>query len=306
MKYMHKTQPKNQYILFIDESGKSKISDIGDKFLLSGVIIEKELHNSLSNFIVSLKCKNDIPSDVNIHAYDLFEKEEIKDIKLNTKQIDYFFDHFIYLTRGTDMKCILYEVDKKFLVDKVKRRAKELNVSEKVLFRYLKSKNLHDILYEILTAKMILEFGKFLEKMNATGEVMVESRRQDDGAVLKGFMLATEGGHYMKNNYHKNYSNSSFERITTLSFQNKKGLSFGLELADLFAWAKWNSIDLKIKPKSKAKEKRIISKIKEVVKVLSDHKVKTPEKVSITSSSVVGGVRVSEFINRLNEYRIVD
>jgi hypothetical protein len=40
-----------------------------------------------------------------------------------------------------------------------------------------------------------------------------------------------------------------------------------------------------------------------VIKILSDNKIKAPEKVSITSSSAVGGFRVSKFINSLSEYK---
>lgn len=300
---MNKQGTKKQYILFIDESGKSKLSDIGDRFLLSAVIIERDLHYALSSFMISLKCKNNIPSGVNIHAYHLFEKEEVKNVKLKNKEIDYFFEHFIHLVRGTEMKCILYEADKKTFVDKIRKKAKSVNVTEKAITKYLQSKRDHDILYEILTARIIMQFGKFLEEENATGEILVESRRQDDGAVLDGFMLATEQSKYLKNKNYKSYSNSSFNRITTLSFQNKKGLSFGLELADLFAWAKWNSSDLQKKPKSKAKEMRIKNKIKEVVSILANHKIKVPEKISVNTTSAVGGFRVSEFIKSLKDYK---
>lgn len=253
--------------------------------------------------MISLKRKNNIPTDVNIHAYDLFEKEEVLHVNLKNSEINYFFEHFIHLVRGTEMSCILYEVDKRPFVEKINKKAQKTNSTEKAIFRYLKTKGNHDILYEILTAKIILEFGKFLDKEDAIGEIIVESRRQDDGAVLGGFMLATESSKYIKNKHYRCYSESAFKRITTLSFQNKKGLSFGLELSDLFAWAKWNSNDLQRKPVSKAKEKRIKDKIKKVVEVLKDHKVKAPEKVIITSSSAVGGYRVSEFINYLNEYK---
>ena len=51
---------KKKYVLFIDESGKSKLGDTGDKFLLSSVIIEKSLHEALSSFMISLKRKNNI------------------------------------------------------------------------------------------------------------------------------------------------------------------------------------------------------------------------------------------------------
>lgn len=293
----------NNYILFIDESGKSKLSDTDDKFLLSAVIIEKDLHFSLSNFLVSLKRKNGIPIDVNIHAYDLFEKEKILDVKLKHKEINYFFDHFIHLVRSTEMECLLYEVDKRPFIDRVKKKAKSKKVTEKAIIKYLQNKGNHDILYEIITAKIILYFGKFLEDKKATGEVLVESRRQDDEAVLKGFILATERSKYYENKHFKCYSKSAFNRITTLSFQNKKGLSVGLELADLFAWAKWNSINLQKPSKSKAQEKRVKCKIEEVVDVLANNSVKKPEKVSVTSSSAVGGFRVSEFINSLKDYK---
>ena len=297
---------KKKYVLFIDESGKSKLGDVGDKFLLSSVIIEKNLHEALSGFMISLKRKNNIPTDVNIHAYDLFEKEDVSDVNLKNSEINYFFEHFIHLVRGTEMRCILYETDKRPFVERINKRAKKTNSTEKAIFRYLKSKGNHDILYEILTAKIILDFGKFLHKEDAIGEVVVESRRQDDGAVLGGFMLATERTKYIKNKNYKYYSESAFNRITTLSFQNKKGLSFGLELSDLFAWAKWNAGGLQKKPESKAKEKRITDKIKEVIKVLIDHKVKALEDVTITSLSAVGGYRVSEFINYLNEYKKIN
>ncbi len=66
---------KDRYILFIDESGKSKFSDIGSHFLLSGLIINRDLHTALSHYMISLKEKSDIPTDENIHAFDLFENE---------------------------------------------------------------------------------------------------------------------------------------------------------------------------------------------------------------------------------------
>lgn len=116
-------------------------------------------------------------------------------------------------------------------------------------------------------------------------------------------MLATERTKYFENKNYKCYSESAFNRITTLSFQNKKGLSFGLELSDLFAWAKWNSKELQKKTESKAQEKRIKSKIKEVVSILKDHKVKASEVISIRKTSAVGGYRVSEFIKSLKEFK---
>ena len=71
-------QRQNNYILFIDESGKSQLSDDHAGFLLSGLILDKDLHAALSSYMVSLKEKSGIPTDENIHAFDLFEGEREK------------------------------------------------------------------------------------------------------------------------------------------------------------------------------------------------------------------------------------
>jgi ERCC4-related helicase len=169
---MNNFTTKKKYTLFIDESGKSKLSDQGDRFLLSGVIIENDLHQALSNLMLSLKNKNNIPTNTNIHAYDLFEKEEVLGAKLKNKEIIYFFEHLIHLIRGAEMKCILYEADKKPFRDRIERKSQKTQKTEKAIHKYLKSQGDHDILYEVLTAKMILEFGKFLEKEQAHGEII--------------------------------------------------------------------------------------------------------------------------------------
>ena len=153
-----------KYYLFIDESGKSKLSDGGDRFLLTGVIIEKELHDALSGVMLSLKHKNNIPSNTNLHAYDLFEKEIAYGVRLKNKDINYFFEHLVHLIRSAEMSCVSYEANKQFFIQKIAKRAIATNSTEKSIHNYLKLKKDHDILYEILTAKIILQFGKFLEE----------------------------------------------------------------------------------------------------------------------------------------------
>ncbi|MBU1256730.1 hypothetical protein KKA49_03525, partial [Patescibacteria group bacterium] len=71
---MHK---KETYVLFFDESGKSKIVDIGNHFLLCGLVINKDLHMALSSYMISLKNKSGISVSKNIHDFDLFENEKI-------------------------------------------------------------------------------------------------------------------------------------------------------------------------------------------------------------------------------------
>lgn len=291
------------YILFIDEAGKSKLSDIGDNFLLCGVVLNKSLHTALSSYMISLKKKNGIPSLTNVHAFDLFESEKLIANKIKKKQIDNFFEHFTHLITGSELQCFLYETSKAPFLSRVKKVAKSEKTTERAVNHYLVRNGVHDILYEILTAKIILDFGKFLEDRDAQGEVLVESRRQDDGAVMRGFMMATEGSNYRDNHYCEIHAKSSFERITTLSFQNKKGLSFGLEVADLFAWAECNNPSLIRSYKSRAKEERIKKRVKETIKIITQNKIKRPKRVNLSKTSIVGGSRVSKFINLLREYR---
>jgi hypothetical protein len=87
---------------------------------------------------------------------------------------------------------------------------------------------------------MILEFGHFLESKKAVGEIIAESRRWDDEATLRAFVDSTNTSKYLDGTNYKIWSQYSFNRIHSLTFQNKKGLSFGLEVADLFAWANFN------------------------------------------------------------------
>ena len=78
---------------------------------------------------------------------------------------------------------------------------------------------------------MILEFGYFLEQHKAVGEVVAESRRQDDEATLRAFVDSTNSSRFEEGTIYKTWSQYSFNRIHSLTFQNKKGLSFGLEIA---------------------------------------------------------------------------
>ncbi|MEK6877026.1 MAG: DUF3800 domain-containing protein [Thermoproteota archaeon] len=247
----------NNYILFIDESGKSTLTDAERYFLLSGLIINKDLHTALSSYMISLKNKSDIPIDENIHAFELFEDERRKvrnqegKVKKNDEgdiiyeEIPYhginkFFDRLSSLIDGIDMEYIIFRADKEPYKKLIKNVARKQNSTEKAVIHYLQRNDLDDILYESLARKMILEFGHFLEKEDAQGEVIAESRWQDDDAVLRAFVSATNESTYQRRTRYKSWARSSFKRIHSLTFQNKKGLSFGLEIADLFGWAHFN------------------------------------------------------------------
>lgn len=302
LKDMAKT---DNYILFIDESGKSKLSDQGDHFLLCGLIINKDLHSALSSYMVSLKEKSGIPTDENIHAFDLFENEKVKGNHHKFIHIDTFLKRLCMLVQGLDLKCIIVRIKKDDYKKLITKRAKRLNMSERTITNILKKNDLHDFLYEALARKLILEFGHFLEQEDAHGEVVAESRRQDDDAVLRAFIDSTQTSKFKEGTTYHLWSRQSFKRIYSLVFQNKKGLSFGLEIADLFAWAHFNTHHGKARTfKSVAKNKRIDSRLHKVNETMKETLMKNKvEDISNIKLKNLAGDRVSKFTELLRSLK---
>lgn len=289
------------YILFLDESGKSKLSDPSDSFLLCGIVIDQDLHFALSNYMVSLKGKSNISAEENIHAYDLFENEKVRDRFLKKGDIEEFFNRFCMLIQGAEIQCWTVRVKKGEFQQMVRKAAKRIGWSEKRVLNYLKQEGLHDFLYEALSRKLILEFGHFLEKQDAVGEVIAESRRWDDHAVLQAFVDSTDSSKFEEGTHYHSWSKYSFRRLHSLVFQNKKGLSFGLEVADLFAWAHFNNHHgLARTYKSSAKEKRIRTRLKRVDEVMKKTLIKDGvEEMTTTKIKSVAEDRVSKFTDIL-------
>lgn len=305
----------DSYILFIDESGKSQFSDSGNNFLLSGLIINKDLHSALSNYMVSLKEKSDIPIDENIHAFDLLENEKRRIRRTGGgtiyKRIPYtkinaFFLKLCSLIEGADLKSLIFRIKKERYSKKIRSTALKHGVSERAIISYLKNKDLEDFLYESLARKLILEFGHFLETENAHGEIIAESRRENDGAVLRAFIASTNKLTFSEDSHHyRNWAENSFKRIHSLTFQNKRGLSFGLEIADFFGWAHINKMYGRGFPVSSiAKSKRIEVRIGTANKLLTSSIYKKKlEDITQTKLITIAGDLVSEFTEALVQYR---
>ncbi|MBU1457202.1 hypothetical protein KJ845_00655, partial [Patescibacteria group bacterium] len=178
---MHK---KETYVLFFDESGKSKIVDIGNHFLLCGLVINKDLHMALSSYMISLKNKSGISVSKNIHDFDLFENEKINGKRIKISKIDTFFERLLRLVEGSDFECFVLLIDKKPYIKKMEKASRRKNVSLGAIGKYLKRNQAHDFLYEILAKKLFLRFGNFLYAEDSVGEIVAESRRWDDHATL--------------------------------------------------------------------------------------------------------------------------
>lgn len=298
------------YILFIDESGKSKLSDTtgNGRFILSGVIMDKNLHLALSDYMISMKEKHALSTYENLHAFDLFENEKAKrGEKLKVGQIEDFFLKFHNLIQGVEMYSILLRIDKRNFQKQISKKARQLNVKEERLGKELRKQDLHDFLYESLARKMILEFGHFLSEKDAFGEVVAESRRQDDDAILRAFIAATGASKYQEGTLYNAWSKQSFEHIHSLTFQNKKGLSFGLEVADLFSWGHFNSHYGLSRPYKKAKNNRISNRLKLVETNIKSFLLKGKcEDITKAKLETVAGDRVSRFTKFLENFSFGD
>ncbi len=311
---MYKTE---KYILFIDESGKSKLSDQGDIILLCGFVINKDLHTALSSYMVSLKENSKISPAQNIHAFDIFE-DEFKNLNKRVRrekwvtysQIDTFFERLNHLLQGTEMQYLTVQLDKTIFQSKIEKRAKKLGITGKPIIKALKKAGLQDFIYEGLARKLILEFAHFLEQKDAQGEIIAESRRNDDTAVLNAFVDATQTSKYEEGTVYNAWSKQAFSRIHSLTFQNKRGLSFGLEIADLLAWTTYN---LQCGRKnchkySDAHNRRVdvrLESIKTLIEKSDTCLLKKRGWDAITEAKfkTVAGDRVSEFTKVVNEYK---
>lgn len=300
------------YILFIDESGKSKLSDYGENFLLSCIIINKDLHAALSSYMISLKERSHIPADENTHAFELFEDEKMRDRasrgikkRIPYAKIDALFRKFSSLIEGADMQSLVFRINKTFYKNLIIKTAQRRKVTERAVVNYIKRNGFDDFLYEALARKAILEFGHFLEGEDALGEVMAESRRQDDHAVLRAFISATNESTFRAKSRYQSWAKNSFKCINSLTFQNKKGLSFGLEAADLFGWTHLNIMYGRSYPiDSHAKIKRVEQRLKTVNRIMLTFLKKKSEDITRSKLKSVAGDRVSKFIEVLKEYRI--
>lgn len=94
------------------------------------------------------------------------------------------------------------------------------------------------------------------------------------------------------------------KRIHSLTFQNKKGLSFGLEIADLFGWAHLNiQYGRRYPIKSKTKAERVESRLLKIDRIMGGFYKRRPEDISKSRVKTISGDRVSEFTKKLNDYK---
>jgi hypothetical protein len=153
-----------------------------------------------------------------------------------------------------------------------------------------------------LATKTILEFSRTLQEKNCSGTIIAETRNYNDEALIRGFKTATDKNKFEESSPDYKNAKQAHDLIYGIGFENKFGLSYGLEIADLFAWAKTNeTVVLRHKEYSKAKLNRITNRIKSVIKILKDN---DQNKVQILNNrNKLVKDRVSKAIKNLDNYK---
>ena len=219
-----------KYNLYIDELGIANLCDYSSRFfLLAGIVIEDKTTDELSSYFKYIKRRYSLPEEKNFHAVGLFE----------TRTSDFYLSHSL---------CKKFCVSVSEFIETSPIHIWLLRVDKRVLRTLLKMpqsyqfkgsrehKEDKDIGYEILSRKMFFEFARFLKDESAHGAIIAESRQGADYHLLKTFLQCKEPTQFNHNSRLQKYAQWLRGRVFSICFENKRGLSAGLEIADLVSY----------------------------------------------------------------------
>jgi hypothetical protein len=220
------------YNLYLDESGTANINDYRDTFfVICGIIIEKQYDHDLTSYFTFLKKRYGIQESVNFHAAEFFETREnslfnnISDGK--AEEFCFSLGEFI---KTIPLKIIAHAVRKDIVRTLVKIPEKYSMTAKRVNIEDI------DIAYEIIIRKMMFEFASHLVAKDALGAVIAESRRESDRILLQAYVESQEPFRFKEKPYYYEISDETRKRISSVCFENKRGLTGGLEIADICSY----------------------------------------------------------------------
>ena len=241
-----------QYILFIDESGKPDLDNLSYKnFLLSGVAIPKAELNNIEGYLTFIKRVHQLPNKP-LHSYDILENPYAK-TRLSISKSKEFINSMCEFISLVPIEILLCTTNKSRFIKK--------HMIKNSIFKGSKeNKAKRYMLYSLSTLSLLSEFVKILDKKDSNGEIYVDSRKYLDEQVLKAFLDIKEPT--WKGNL-KNPKAKVAERLTTITFANKSALSGGLELVDFISYTMFAKINRrlnKFRTINLAKAARVVEK----------------------------------------------
>lgn len=244
------------YSLFVDESGDSNLNHPGKYFVLSAVLIKKTDFEIIEGYLRLLKRKFLGDDKKIIHTTDLFERPYMLYRKLcfPQRKVNQFIKELEGVLATIPYQVGLYYVNKEHLrsslgyIPAPKKKPASLNL---------------DLPYEMCTLEAINDFTKFLIQEKAFGEIIIESRFNEDSNFVRYFDLARKvqlpGG--ITNPLAKEVK----ERINTLVIGNKRMLNGGLEIADICSYTTYRQFAREPKDGLKVEKKRL-STLQNIIK----------------------------------------
>jgi hypothetical protein len=221
----------NRYTLYIDESGTANLNDKKDDlFLLTGLILSNNINRGFSDYFQLIKKRHGIDGKRNFHSVDFFEIKQSSQYVSDKKAKD--FGATLGEVLDTVPTTILsYQLNKNVL-------RKILKIPDDYNFKGATKEHKADkeIAYELLARKIFLDFAKFLNKNDATGNIVAESRNVSDTILLKTFFDCKDASRFIDTRRFAAYADDFNEKVVSICFENKNATTAGLEIADTISY----------------------------------------------------------------------
>jgi hypothetical protein len=220
------------YNLYIDEPGTANINEYRDTFfVISGIILESQFDHDVTSYFTFLKRRYGLQEQVNFHAAEFFENKNNK--LFNTisddtaKEFCYSLGEFL---KTIPLNIVSHAIDKNLLRAVLKMPENLPHGTKKLTLED------RDIGYQIIVRKLLFEFTSHLIKQESFGSVIAESRRESDKVFLQAFLESQESFRFREKPYYYSISDEARKRISSVRFENKRGLTGGLEIADICSY----------------------------------------------------------------------
>lgn len=231
-----------RYNLYIDESGVANLLDYHSRFfLLSAIIIEERPADfELTSYLNYIKRKYGLSDDENFHAFGVFEDRR-SPFYLEGANIKKFCNSISEFVEIAPFKIAIFCIDKNGLREllKMPRGYQFLGGGE-----HREDKELG---YEILARAIFFEFARFLKEEKARGAIIAESRKGADYRMLRTFLSCQEKDQFSHSPRLYAYAQELTQRVVSICFENKKGMSGGLEMADLVSYVAYQKVSKKMR-----------------------------------------------------------
>lgn len=205
---------KDEYVLFIDETGTASPKDVNSEYyILSGCAIKESERHKLKIKCDQIKYKYWNNTDVVFHSREIGRKENDFSILGKHSTLTKFLSDLEEVLNSCDFHMFFVLVDKSSA----------------------KQKNWNDIkIYKETSAKIVEQFLIFLMSQKAKGKIVVEAATaQKDFFFHRALNSYLAGGIPALNVTHSHAK----ETLTSISFVTKQNFDIEEQVADIFAYA---------------------------------------------------------------------